>query len=87
MTSSRLSSLTQQLLEGLAHQRLAAAVGVVRGGIDEVAARGQRAHQGLVVLRRLVVHAISAEAHAADDEPGAAEGRVAGPGGAPQRAA
>ena len=63
-----------------ADQPLAAAVGVVGGGVDQVAARPQRVGQRLAVGIGVVVHAIAAEAHPAAQQAGRAERAVAGLG-------
>src|SRR5439155_11864608 len=71
-------SLADEVGHHLAHQPLAAAVGVVGGGIDEVAAGEQGPAQRLAVLGRLVVDAVSAEADAAARRSRPAERPVAG---------
>ena len=47
--------------EDLADAGLASSVRVIRGGIDKVAALGERFFQGLLVFRRLIIDAVATE--------------------------
>src|SRR5574337_1518907 len=66
-----------QLAEDGPDTPLAAAIHVVGGGVDQVAALKQRLLQGLVVLAGLIVDPVPAEAQFAGDEAGRSERRIA----------
>ena len=69
-------SSADRLADDLADQALAAPVGVVRGGVDEVHAARERLLEGAPVDRRPVVDAVAAESQPACRETGAPEGPV-----------